>query len=314
MRQDAYLNKIYKRVIHTTCFKENVEMYSLLLPVLILIFIFCYIPLYGIVIAFQNYAPGSPFIGPDVQWVGLKHFQTFVQSKYFSRILGNTVRLSVLNLVFGFWVPILFALLVNEVRVHRFKKFVQTASYMPYFISSVVVAGMVISFIDIDGVVNQMLSILGKETQNYRLVPEAFDAIYTITNVWKNFGFGSILYLSTIASIDPTLYEAARIDGAGRIRQMWYVTLPGLKNIIAINLIMGIGNILAANSELILLLYSPATYEKADVIGTYIYRLGIEGGQFSYTAAVGLFMSVIAFALTFIANKISDKLSGYGLW
>lgn len=314
MRQDAYLNKIYKRVIHTTRFKENVEMYSLLLPVLILIFIFCYIPLYGIVIAFQNYAPGSPFIGPDVQWVGLKHFQTFVQSKYFSRILGNTVRLSVLNLVFGFWVPILFALLVNEVRVHRFKKFVQTASYMPYFISSVVVAGMVISFIDVDGVVNQILSVLGKAPQNYRLVPEAFDTIYTITNVWKNFGFGSILYLSTIASIDPTLYEAARIDGAGRIRQMWYVTLPGLKNIIAINLIMGIGNILAANSELILLLYSPATYEKADVIGTYIYRLGIEGGQFSYTAAVGLFMSVIAFALTFIANKISNKLSGYGLW
>lgn len=314
MRQDAYLNKIHKRVIHTTRFKENVEMYSLLLPVLILIFIFCYIPLYGIVIAFQNYAPGSPFIGPDVQWVGLKHFQTFVQSKYFSRILGNTVRLSVLNLVFGFWVPILFALLVNEVRVHRFKKFVQTASYMPYFISSVVVAGMVISFIDVDGVVNQILSLLGKAPQNYRLVPEAFDAIYTITNVWKNFGFGSILYLSTIASIDPTLYEAARIDGAGRIRQMWYVTLPGLKNIIAINLIMGIGNILAANSELILLLYSSATYEKADVIGTYIYRLGIEGGQFSYTAAVGLFMSVIAFALTFIANKISNKLSGYGLW
>lgn len=314
MRQDAYLNKIYKRVIHTTRFKENVEMYSLLLPVLILIFIFCYIPLYCIVIAFQNYAPGSPFIGPDVQWVGLKHFQTFVQSKYFSRILGNTVRLSVLNLVFGFWVPILFALLVNEVRVHRFKKFVQTASYMPYFISSVVVAGMVISFIDVDGVVNQILSVLGKAPQNYRLVPEAFDTIYTITNVWKNFGFGSILYLSTIASIDPTLYEAARIDGAGRIRQMWYVTLPGLKNIIAINLIMGIGNILAANSELILLLYSPATYEKADVIGTYIYRLGIEGGQFSYTAAVGLFMSVIAFALTFIANKISNKLSGYGLW
>lgn len=217
-------------------------------------------------------------------------------------------------MVFGFWVPILFALLVNEVRVHRFKKFVQTASYMPYFISSVVVAGMVISFIDVDGVVNQILSVLGKAPQNYRLVPEAFDTIYTITNVWKNFGFGSILYLSTIASIDPTLYEAARIDGAGRIRQMWYVTLPGLKNIIAINLIMGIGNILAANSELILLLYSPATYEKADVIGTYIYRLGIEGGQFSYTAAVGLFMSVIAFALTFIANKISNKLSGYGLW
>ena len=289
-------------------------MYSLLLPVLAIIFIFCYIPLYGVVIAFQNYAPGSAFIGPEVQWVGLQHFKAFVQSKFFFRILCNTIRLNLLNLIFGFWLPILFALLVNEVRAHRFKKFVQTASYMPYFISTVVVAGMVISFLDTDGAVNQLLGVFHVPRQNYRLAPEAFDAVYTIVNVWKNFGFGSILYLSTITSIDPSLYEAARIDGAGRFCQMWHITLPGLKNMIAINLILAIGGIFAANTELILLLYTPATYETSDVIGTYVYRLGIEGGQFSYTAAVGLFMSVIGFVLTFLANKASNKLTGYGLW
>lgn len=313
-RKRGVQRKAFITFTGTAAFRENVEMYSLLLPVLAVIFVFCYIPLYGVVIAFQNYAPGSAFVGPGVQWVGLQHFKTFIQSKYFTRILCNTLRLNLLNLAFGFWLPILFALLVNEIRARRFQKFVQTASYMPYFISTVVVAGMVISFIDTDGAVNQLLGLFRVPRQNYRLAPEAFDAVYTIVNVWKTFGFSSILYLSTITSIDPTLYEAARMDGAGRLRRIWHITLPGLKNIIAINLILAIGNIFAANTELILLLYLPATYETSDVIGTYVYRLGIEGGQFSYTAAVGLFMSVIGFALTFFANKASDRLTGYGLW
>lgn len=285
-----------------------------MLPVLILIFIFCYIPMYGIIIAFQNYVPGNPFIGKGVDWVGLKHIITFIHGEYFWRLIKNTLVLSGLNLVFGFTVPILFALLLNEIRAAKFKKTIQTASYMPYFISAVVVAGMVISFVNTDGVVTKLLTLLGMEAKNYRLEPKAFPWIYTLTNVWKGFGFGSILYLSTISSIDPGLYESAKMDGANRWQQMWHITLTGIKNIIAINLILAIGGILGANSDLILLLYTPATYDVSDVIGTYSYRLGILNGQFSYIAAAGLFMSLIAFVLTYLTNKVSNKITGYGLW
>ena len=290
------------------------QYYSLLIPVLALIFVFCYIPMYGIVIAFQDYLPGSPFIGEGVRWVGLKYFERFIGGEYFTRLIRNTLVLSGLNLAFGFSVPILFALLMDQIKTTWLKKTIQTASYMPYFISSVVVAGMVISFIDTDGLVMQLLSVFGVPKQNLRINSGAFPWIYTVTNVWKSFGFGSILYFSTISSIDPGQYEAARIDGANRWMQVWHITLPGLRNIIAINLIMAIGGILNANSELILLMYTPATYDVADVIGTYTYRMGIEGGQYSYTTAAGLFMSLIGFALTFAANKVSNRLTGYGLW
>ena len=293
---------------------EMLQYYSLLIPVLVLIFVFCYIPMYGIVIAFQDYLPGSPFIGEGVRWVGLKYFERFIGGEYFMRLIRNTLVLSGLNLVFGFSVPILFALLMDQIKTTWLKKTIQTASYMPYFISSVVVAGMVISFIDTDGLVMQLLSTFGVPKQNLRINSGAFPWIYTVTNVWKNFGFGSILYFSTISSIDPGLYEAARIDGANRWMQVWHITLPELRSIIAINLIMSIGGILNANSELILLMYTSATYDVADVIGTYTYRMGIEGGQYSYTTAAGLFMSLIGFALTFAANKVSNKLTGYGLW
>ena len=293
---------------------EMLQYYSLLIPVLALIFVFCYIPMYGIVIAFQDYLPGSPFIGEGVRWVGLKYFERFIGGEYFMRLIRNTLVLSGLNLAFGFSVPILFALLMDQIKTTWLKKTIQTASYMPYFISSVVVAGMVISFIDTDGLVMQLLGVFGVPKQNLRINSGAFPWIYTVTNVWKSFGFGSILYFSTISSIDPGQYEAARIDGANRWMQVWHITLPGLRNIIAINLIMAIGGILNANSELILLMYTPATYDVADVIGTYTYRMGIEGGQYSYTTAAGLFMSLIGFALTFAANKVSNRLTGYGLW
>ena len=293
---------------------EMLQYYSLLIPVLALIFVFCYIPMYGIVIAFQDYLPGSPFIGEGVRWVGLKYFERVIGGEYFTRLIRNTLVLSGLNLAFGFSVPILFALLMDQIKTTWLKKTIQTASYMPYFISSVVVAGMVISFIDTDGLVMQLLSVFGVPKQNLRINSGAFPWIYTVTNVWKSFGFGSILYFSTISSIDPGQYEAARIDGANRWMQVWHITLPGLRNIIAINLIMAIGGILNANSELILLMYTPATYDVADVIGTYTYRMGIEGGQYSYTTAAGLFMSLIGFALTFAANKVSNRLTGYGLW
>jgi putative aldouronate transport system permease protein len=270
--------------------------------------------MYGLVISFQDYVPGASFLGKDVEWVGIKWFVKFVTGKYFIRIIRNTLVLSGLNLIFGFTAPIAFALLLDQIRHHRYKKIVQTASYMPYFISMVVVAGMVISFIDVDGMISNLLVMLGFRAENYLVSPSAFPWIYTITNIWKGFGFGSILYCSIISSIDPGLYEAAKIDGANRLKQVWHITLPGLRSVIAINLIMMVGSVLSTNTDLVLLLYSPATYEVSDVIGTYTYRLGILEGQFSYTAAAGLFTSIIGFSLTFISNKISNKLTGFGLW
>ncbi len=294
--------------------RENRQLYLLMLPVFILIAIFSYGPMFGIIIAFQDYWPGDPFFGKGVHWVGLKNFTKFIQGEYFARLIKNTLVLSGLNLIFGFTMPIIFALLLDQVKRPHFKKFAQTASYMPYFISTVVVAGMVISFIDINGLVTKFLTLFGLPNINWRQEPSAFPSIYTFTNVWKTFGFNSILYMSTISSIDPGLYEAAKIDGADRFQQMWHITLSGLKPIIAIQLILQIGSILSTNSDLILLLYTPATYDVADVIGTYTYRLGIIGGEYSYTTAAGLFMSMIGFALTYFSNIVSNKLTGYGLW
>ena len=219
-----------------------------------------------------------------------------------------------MQILFAFWVPIIFALFLNEVTHMRFKKIVQTCSYMPYFVSSVVVAGMVISFLDVNGLINNLLAVFGKEPYEYMTDPKAFPAIYTVTTIWKDFGFGSILYFSTLSSIDPSLYEAARIDGANHTQQIWHITLPGLKAVIAIKLIMSVGSILSSNTDMILLLYNTSTQKTADVIGTYVYRLGIQGGKFSYTTAVNLFMSLIAFLLTTAANKVSNRLTGSGLW
>lgn len=216
--------------------RENIQLYLLMLPVFLLIIVFCYGPMFGLVISFQDYMPGSPFWGEGVEWVGLTHFKRFVEGKYFGRLIKNTLVLSGLNLLFGFTAPILFALLIDQIKRLRFKKIAQTASYMPYFISTVVVAGMVISFIDQGGLISNFLSaVFGLPNQNWRDQAPAFPAIYTITNVWKGFGFGSILYISSITSIDQSQYESARIDGANRGQQCWYITLPGIKNIIAIN-------------------------------------------------------------------------------
>lgn len=295
--------------------KEDWQIYSFLIPAAVLIILFSYMPMYGIVLAFQNYRAGDDiFALGSAQWVGLKWFRQYIGSTFFARTMINTIRLSVLNLIFGFTMPIVFALVLNEIRCLRFKKFVQTASYLPYFISTVVVAGIVISFTEMNGLINNMLGLFGIKAREWLVKPEYFPGVYTITNVWKTFGFGSILYFSTLSSIDPALYEAARIDGASRWQQMKYITLPGIAFIIAVQLVMQMGQILNANTDLVLLLYRSSTYKTSDIIGTYVYRMGIEGGKYSYTTAVGLFQSVIALTLTIITNHISNRLTGYGLW
>lgn len=296
--------------------KESITLYLIASPLIIMVFVFCYLTMYGIVIAFQDYVPGRPILSFDgsIEWVGLEHFIHFIEGNYFGRLIRNTIVLNVLNLIFGFWTPIVFALLLNELKCLKYKKTIQTVSYMPYFISTVIVAGMAISVLEKEGLINQVLALLGMEPISFLYIPNAFPAIYTAINVWKSFGFSNILYLSTLSSISPELYESADIDGAGRMQKMLHISLPGMKNIIAISLIMSMGGILSANSELILLLYNPSIYSTADVIGTYTYRLGILGGQFSYTTAVGLFMSLIGFIMTVVANKISSKVADYSLW
>lgn len=305
--------KIYRKKVS---WKEQWELMLIMLPVFILIFIFCYIPLYGIVIAFQDYVPGAPMVAFDgsTRWVGLKHFIDFISSRTFPRLIRNTLVLNGLNLVFGFTIPILFALILNEVRRPLYKKVVQTASYLPYFISTVIVAGMVLSFLDTNGLINALRKMIGLPVKVFNMDPKAFPVIYTITNVWKSFGWDSILYLSAMSSIDMNLYEAAKMDGANRAQQMWYITLPSIKPTIMLLLIFAVGGMLGTNTDLILLLYNPATYETADVIGTYVYRDSLLGGRFSFGTAVGLFTSVLNFTLVFVANKVSAKVADYSLW
>lgn len=300
---------------HSKITGEDLQIFTFLIPATVLIIIFKYLPMWGIILSFQNFRAGSSFFSlTNVEWVWFKWFKQFISSINFSRIIGNTLRLSLLNLLFGFTIPIIFALLLNEVRHLKFKKFVQTASYLPYFISSVVVAGIVLSFVEKNGIVNNFLGVLGVEPKEWIVHPEYFPTIYTITNVWKTFGFGSILYFSTLSSIDPALYEAAYIDGANRWQQVIYITIPSIMFVIAIQFILQVGLILQTDTFLILLLYRPSNYATSDVIGTYIYRVGVEGGRYSYTSAVGLFMSTIGLLLTIIANKVSKKLTGHSLW
>ena len=294
---------------------EDWQIYSFLIPAVILIVLFSYIPMYGIVMAFQNYRAGNDIFDLfNARWVGFKWFEQYLGSVYFERTFVNTIRLSLLNLCFGFTMPIVFALLLNEVRNLKLKKTVQTISYLPHFISTVVVAGMVISFTDMNGLINNFLALFGVEQVEWLVKAEYFPGIYTITNVWKEFGFGSILYFSTLSSIDPQLYEAARIDGANRWQQLLYVTLPSLMFIIAVQLVMQTGKMLQSNRDLILLLYRSSNATMSDTISTYVYRMGIEGGKYSFATAVGLFSSMIGLVLTVITNKISNKVSGYGLW
>ena len=294
--------------------RENIQYYLLLAIPLILIFIFSYLPIFGIIIAFQKYIPGKPFFGEGVEWVGLKYFKEFVTSYYFPRILRNTLVMNAMYLLMGFCVPIIFALVVNEIRISKFKKFTQTVSYLPYFLSSVVVAGMVVSFISSDGIITRILQTIGFEAKSLNANADAFPWIYVFTSIWKSFGWSSIIYLSTITAIDPGLYEAAAMDGAGRLRKIWHITIPSMLPLIMIQLIMSIGNMLTANTDLILVLYNPSVYKTADVIGTYVYRETLMGGKFSYGTASGLLMSVLSFGLTYIANMISRKKTDYSMW
>lgn len=284
---------------------SNKMLYWLVLPSVVYIIIFCYIPMGGLVIAFQDYSLAKGVFGS--KWVGLKNFSKFFSSMFFGRTLSNTIVLSLLDLLFSFPAPIILALLLNEVKSNKFKRTIQTMSYMPHFISMVVVASLIMEFTSSDGIIASIVSSMGGTPRSYISMPQYFRTIFVVSNVWQSVGFGSIIYLGALSGINEELYEAARIDGANRIQQTIHVTIPGIVPTIIIMLIMRSGQILNVNYEKILLLYSAATYETADVIMTYVYRIGIMNQKYGYSTAVGLFNSVVGLIFVMLTNQISKK-------
>lgn len=292
--------------------KLNYQKYLILLPVLVFLILFHYKPMYGVIIAFKQY---KPHLGIwDSQWVGLKNFERFINDVYFTRLIRNTLTINFLNLLFCFPLPILLALLLNEIKNMKFKRVVQTITYMPHFLATVVVCGMITSFCSTNGFVNNIIELFGGTRANLLQDSKYFYPIYIVSDIWKNIGWDSIIFLAALAGIDQEQYEAARVDGAGRIKQMWYITMPGLIPTVSMLLILRMGSILSLGYEKILLLYTPATYEVADVISTYVYRKGLLDADFSYSTAVSLFNSVINIIFLLTSNKISKKLGQSGLF
>lgn len=288
------------------------QLYILLLPALLYYLIFCYGPMFGLTMAFQDYSITKGFF--ESEFVGFDNFIKFFNDTNFWRLIKNTLSISLWQLVFAFPLPIIFALMLNEVANHRFKRVVQTITYMPYFISLVVVTRLVLTFVSSDGLINNILGTLGIKPISFMTNPDYFYPIYTISSIWQYLGWDSIIYIAALAGIDQTLYEAAQIDGAGRWKQMLHVTLPGIASTIVILLVLKIGNLMGVGYEKIMLLYNSTIYSKADVISTYVYRRGLIDTEYSYSAAVGMFNSIINFVLLVTANYISKKTTETGLW
>lgn len=293
--------------------RRDWQIYVMLAPMIIWFVVFLYKPMYGLQIAFKDYSifrgiEGSP-------WVGWEHFDTLFGSDQFLRALKNTFMISMLSLIFGFPIPILLALMFNEITHHLFKRTAQTIVYLPHFISTVIIAGIVITaFSPSAGIVNSLLEWLGFDPIYFLIKPEWFRPIYIGSGIWQEAGFSSIVFLAAIAGVNPSLYESAVVDGASRWQMMWKITIPSILPTIIIMLIIRIGNLLEVGFELIILLYQPATYETADVINTLIYRQGIQGAQYDLAAAAGLFNAVVAFVLVMTANTISKRYSRTSLW
>ena len=291
---------------------RNRSLYLLVTPVLLFYLMFHYKPMYGAIIAFMDYNPRLGISGSE--WVGFDNFIRFFSSPYFGRLLKNTLLLSVYGIVFGFPAPIILALLLNEVKLKKFKKTVQTVTYLPHFISLVVVTGIIKDFTQSTGLINDIIVALGGTRSSLIQNPDLYRTIYIVSDIWQGIGWGSIIYLSALSGVDQQLYEAASIDGAGRWKKLLNITLPGIAPTIIIMLIMRMGQILGTGYEKTILLYNEATYETADVISSYIYRSGILERNWSYSTAIGLFNSVVNLILLVITNKISKRVSETSLW
>jgi putative aldouronate transport system permease protein len=291
---------------------KNKELYLLVLPVVLYYLIFHYKPMYGAIIAFKEFSPAKGILGSP--WVGLKNFRAFFQSFYFFRVLKNTVTISFTSIVFGFPAPIILALLINELRKKWFTRTVQTITYLPHFISLVVVCGMLRDFVTDTGVISQIVSMFTGKNVDLLTVSQYFVPIYVGSDIWQGVGWGSIIYLSALAGIDQEQYEAASIDGCGRWKQTIHITIPGIMPTVVILLILRLGSILNVGFEKIILLYNPVIYETSDVISSLVYRRGLQEFSFSFSSAVGLFNSLVNFTLVFFANWLSRKVNDTSLW
>ena len=292
--------------------KKDWRLYSLLVVPLLLIIIFKYIPMFGNIIAFRKYRPGGSIFGET--WVGLKYFKQFISDKTFWSAFQNTLTLSLRYLSVRIPATLIFAILLNEIKGKGFKKFVQTVSYLPKFISLVILCGMVKELVAADGPINRIITFFGGEGKSWISVAEAFPTIYVASGIWAMLGYGSILYLAAMTNVNVELYEAAKIDGANRFKQILHVLIPGIMPTIATLMILDIGQIMTVAYEKVLLLYNPMTYSTADVISTYLYRLGIESASFSYAAAIGLFEGIVGCILIVSANALSKKFAETSLW
>ncbi len=293
--------------------KRNSFAYLLFIPVLIWYLVFHYGPMYGVVIAFKDYKPLLGISGS--KWVGLKNFTDFITGPYFFRTIKNTLMQNLWQLLLGFPAPIILALLLNEVRARRFKRVVQTITYMPHFISLVVICGIIRIFVDSNGVITWLVNLItGTEHASLLSYSNMYRPIYALSGVWQTIGWSSIIYLSSMASVDPGLYEAAEIDGAGRFAKMWHITLPCILPTIMILFIRQMGSMMDAGYQKTILLYSPMNYDVSDTIGSFIYRRGLEEASYSFSAAAGLFNSVINFILLWITNTLSKKYTEISLF
>ena len=309
------LSKANVKVNKKTFWKRvNDSKYLLILftPCLLYYLFFHYAPMFGIIISFKDY---NLFKGVwESDWVGLKYYKMFIESPDFFKLLRNTFLLGLYKFVFGFPIPIIFALLLNEVKNIFFKRFVQTVSYLPHFISNVIVASMIVMFLSPDGVVNRIISYVGIEPLNWMVMPELFRTIFVSSEIWQHMGWETIIYLAALTGIDPQLYEAAEIDGAGRFGKLINITLPGILPAIFIIGILNIGKVLEIGFEKVFLLYNPVTYETADIISTYVYRVGLVQGNYSYATAIGLFLGVVSFVFLYSANYFARKSGQESLW
>ncbi|MEU9630674.1 ABC transporter permease [Streptomyces luteogriseus] len=292
--------------------RRDWQLYSLAILPLLFFLVFRYLPMIGNVIAFRRFEPGGSLFGED--WVGLRYVRMFLSDPTFWQVFRNTLWLGGLTLVFCFPIPVVLALLLNEVRTRSLKRFVQSVSYLPHFLSIVIVAGITLQMLASDGPVNHVLGLLGHDPVRFIQEPQWFRALYVGSEIWQTAGWGTILYLAALTTIDEDLYEAARIDGANRWQQIWHVTLPGIRPTMITLLILNVGTFMAVGFEKVLLLYNPLTYPTADVISTYVYRAGVESSSFSYAAAIGLFEAIIGLVLITSANTLSRRTVGTSLW
>lgn len=293
-------------------YRRNKWVFWMAVPILLYYLIFHYLPMAGVVIAFKNYKPARGVL--DSQWVGLRNFASFFRSPYAGRLVLNTITINALQLVFGFPAPIILALLLNEIKCMPYRRGIQTLSYLPHFISTVVICGMITEWSATKGIFNDVRALFNLTRVNVLSEAAMFRTLFVGSGIWQELGWGSIIYLATLSSADPNLYEAAVIDGAGRWKQAIHITLPTLTSLIIMQLIMRIGRMMSLGFEKIILLYTPLTYDTADVISTYIYRRGLQEANFSLGTAIGLFNSLINFILLISANALSRRIAHESLW